>query len=653
MEGVGVVKFRALVIPIVVMGMALFSVPAVSAAAPTLTRSAVLQELNSQSVPFHLVKVVTVSAGRDQTLTVAEGATADTPPLCRFFFWHDTTYVGQIEGVYTRISAWTRNRITLKFGDVPTSPNGYVISYSWRNGHLAASARPPVQTFGSVASSPVPTLTALPSALTVTEVAQLTATGFSGPVTYQSTSADAHLSGNEVWADAPGTYLIVATSGGESASTEIDVVASQTTGISDTGNAIALAKTSIANGQTLSASLPVSAANVFWWLTGTSSELQYPLFGSDTSTIEESIPSYIPAGEYTLSAQVNALNGQPATYTAPVTITSAPGTMLVGEVTPYDVYNRQDMMPLFRQGFEGQGQTIVLFELSDVLASDIGQFDQDFGLPAVNLQVVAPYGDPGLTDAQGEATMDVEWAHAMAPDATIVVYEYSRLSVLLDGLGFTAVSAADNGYTAMSVSYGSPNIGPILSDTQLADAATKGLAIFASSGDHGQVGLLNHDWPSDYLYVVSVGGVEYDAGGTSYWYSGPDSAGVIWAGGYGQTFGIGPVWQQQLGFDSGRMTPDVSLLAKGALEVINGITDGGGGGTSLSSPMWAGVWCLAAQYYASVHGGERIPVPAGEAIYRVAANSSQTPAFQQTYQLQTGYGAPDVENLALDLSALY
>ncbi len=166
-----------------VASWSLVGIPVARGAAPALTRSAVLHELAAQAVRFDLRRVVTVSAGERQTLTVAEGTTAGMPPLCRFFFWHDATFVGQIEGWDARIASWRANRITLSFGDVPGSPQGYTISYSWRDGRLLSSARPPVQAPPNVVTvTSAPTLRASPSFLAVGQTAVLSATGFAGPV---------------------------------------------------------------------------------------------------------------------------------------------------------------------------------------------------------------------------------------------------------------------------------------------------------------------------------------------------------------------------------------------------------------------------------------------------------------------------------------
>ena len=659
-------NIRVLLAAIVSASVVCWSVPAASAAAPSLTRSAVLQKLNSQIVKFNLLKVATVSAGYHQTLTVAEGATSDASPLYRFFFWHDATFVGEIEGWDARIAAWSPNRITLRFGDVPGTPGGYFISYSWRNGRLTASARPPVQS----QPTPVvlsPTLSVSPSVLAVDERAQLTPSGFAGPVTYKPYSSDVFLSGNEVWADAPGYYVIAAISGNEMAFADITVQAplstpqppsppeqpSSPTVSTTPSSGMTVTTPTVSQGGTLEASVPATSGDVFWWLTDEVTGRQYPLFGSATSSLNETLPGMIPPGNYSLSAQVNVPGLTAATYTAQVTITIGSDISIFPGVTPYDIYNWQNMIPLFRQGIEGQGETIALFELSDVASSDVQQFDLEMGLPPANIVTHTPYGDPGITSAVDEADVDAEWAHAVAPDATIVVYAFSQLTQMFGGLPGATLASLHDGDAALSISYGEPNVNPahLATDVVFTDAAEQGLAVFASSGDQGQAALVNMDWPSTDADVVSVGGVQYDdQGNPSYWYSGYDQSGELWAGAYGKTLGIAPSWQAALGFGSERMIPDVSDLAWNASLVADG-GEGTAEGTSIASPMWAATWALVTELYQQDHGGARLAMPAGHVIYDVAS-SALLPAFGQSYDARMGFGPPNVTNLAEDIAAL-
>jgi subtilase family serine protease len=102
-------------------------------------------------------------------------------------------------------------------------------------------------------------------------------------------------------------------------------------------------------------------------------------------------------------------------------------------LSPAQVWAAYDLGPLLREGIDGKGQTIVVVEPfgSPTIRHDLAVFDQRFGLPAAPvLRVIQPAGAvpryrPTETraSAAGETTLDVEWAHAMAPGANIVLVE--------------------------------------------------------------------------------------------------------------------------------------------------------------------------------------------------------------------------------------
>jgi subtilase family serine protease len=92
------------------------------------------------------------------------------------------------------------------------------------------------------------------------------------------------------------------------------------------------------------------------------------------------------------------------------------------------------MLPLYRQGLTGKGKTILIVDSfgSPTIQDDLKVFDQQFGLPdPPSLKVIQPAGqvppfDPTNSDMTGwatETTLDVEYAHAMAPGANIVLAE--------------------------------------------------------------------------------------------------------------------------------------------------------------------------------------------------------------------------------------
>ena len=78
----------------------------------------------------------------------------------------------------------------------------------------------------------------------------------------------------------------------------------------------------------------------------------------------------------------------------------------------------------------GSGQTIAIVDAysDSSIASDLAVFDSQFGLPAANLTVVNQNGSSPRSvtadpDWDVEISLDVEWAHAVAPGANILLVE--------------------------------------------------------------------------------------------------------------------------------------------------------------------------------------------------------------------------------------
>ena len=98
--------------------------------------------------------------------------------------------------------------------------------------------------------------------------------------------------------------------------------------------------------------------------------------------------------------------------------------------TPHQFQVAYGVDTLLKQGFTGKGQTVVDIVSfgSPTLQQDMNVFDQQFGLPPIQLQIIAPLGtkpfDPSSKDMNGwagETTLDVQIIHAIAPGANIVV----------------------------------------------------------------------------------------------------------------------------------------------------------------------------------------------------------------------------------------
>ena len=100
---------------------------------------------------------------------------------------------------------------------------------------------------------------------------------------------------------------------------------------------------------------------------------------------------------------------------------------------PGQIQQAYDLAPLFNQGITGTGQTIIIVDSfgSPTIARDLKTFDDTFDLPAPpSLTVIQPAGpvapykpNPTREGWAGETTLDVEYAHTMAPGANILLVE--------------------------------------------------------------------------------------------------------------------------------------------------------------------------------------------------------------------------------------
>jgi subtilase family serine protease len=318
--------------------------------------------------------------------------------------------------------------------------------------------------------------------------------------------------------------------------------------------------------------------------------------------------------------------------------------------------------PLLQQGITGKGQTVIdiVSYGSPSLQQDVAGFDQQFGLPAANIQVLNPIGtvpfdanNMEMTGWAGETELDVEIIHAIAPDAKIVV-----LTSPVDETEGTAglpqfrqlLQYALNNHlgSIVSQSWGASEIS--LNDTagkaEIAQwdaiyhqsTTQQGITYFASSGDLGAADYTDVQqdpattrtvsFPADDQWVTSVGGTSLTTDGTSFretvWNSGSGGSN----GGF-SVFTAEPGYQQGVAknspypFNNQRGIPDVAADASPAtgLDVDIGGQFQGGGGTSASAPMWAGMMALANQL-----AGHNLGF-INPALYQIAASSNYARDF--------------------------
>lgn len=166
-------------------------------------------------------------------------------------------------------------------------------------------------------------------------------------------------------------------------------------------------------------------------------------------------------------------------------------------IAPYDLATIYNIKPLWDEGIDGTGETIAIVSDSDIKTADIDYFRSTFGLPAKKLNVIYDGPNPGLLSGadgespdEGEADLDVEWAGAVAPNATIdlVVAPTTNTS---NGIVDAAIYILNNNLAPiMSVSYGACELALGTSGNQLftemwEQAAAQGITVAVASGDSG------------------------------------------------------------------------------------------------------------------------------------------------------------------------
>jgi len=309
---------------------------------------------------------------------------------------------------------------------------------------------------------------------------------------------------------------------------------------------------------------------------------------------------------------------------------------------------------LFSRGVDGRGQTIIIVDSfgSPTIASDLATFDSTFGLPAPpSLRILQPAGrvpryDPtngDMVNWAGETTLDVEYAHAVAPGASIVLLE-TPVSETEGTTGFPQIVQAEEyaidrhmggvisqSFSATEQTFATKRSLLALRGAYL-DAFAHGVTVLAASGDSGaaDVGLDEStyylfpvtSWPDSDPLVTGVGGTQLtlDSQGNR---TSPD---VVWndtysvptnqfifgdngpnplAGGGGLSVIFSrPFYQDFVRNVVGnqRGVPDISMSAacNGAVDVYQSFGGEPAGwyptcGTSEATPLFAGIVSLADQ----------------------------------------------------------
>ncbi len=309
----------------------------------------------------------------------------------------------------------------------------------------------------------------------------------------------------------------------------------------------------------------------------------------------------------------------------------------------------------------GAGETIAIIEAyhDPTLVSDLATFDQTYKLPAIAPTVVNLAGAKTNPGWALEESLDIEWAHAIAPAANIVVVEAKSQTrqALLAAVDTARYMPQVN---VVSMSWGFNEV-PYQSTYHFATPpGHTGITFIAASGDNGLAGGTN--WPAVVPGVLSVGGTSLvvdDSGKYQYetaWY---DSG-----GGYSR-YEKEPSYQRVIQATGKRSTPDVAFDGdpNTGVEVYEtSLYNGQGswsivGGTSLGTPAWAAILAIvdqgrAVQGKGSLDGASQtLPM-----LYSLPANAfnavSGSPRTEVSgANLSTGLGSPNGPVLVADLVA--
>ena len=311
-------------------------------------------------------------------------------------------------------------------------------------------------------------------------------------------------------------------------------------------------------------------------------------------------------------------------------------------LSPDDYGTIYNIKALWNAGFDGTGQKIVIAGQTRVALADIQAFRAKFQLPASDPQLllVPNTQDPGTVKGDlGEADLDLEWAGATAPQATLVyVYSYN----VMDAVQY---AIDQNLAPVLSVSYGLCEPLSLRSDmltmqSWARQANAQGMTWMNAVGDSGGADCLSGtssngaglavDSPADTPEVTGVGGSTFREGSSQYWNATNNANGgsvlsyipeTVWndstpgnpgaGGGGASTVFAQPTWQTGLGVpnNGARNVPDIALAASPDHDGYMVYTGGQlavFGGTSCGAPSFAGIAALLNHYLVST-GAQTVP----------------------------------------------
>jgi subtilase family serine protease len=371
--------------------------------------------------------------------------------------------------------------------------------------------------------------------------------------------------------------------------------------------------------------------------------------------------------------------------------------------SPQEIRHAYGVDRLLRRGYDGKGETIVIVDSfgSPTIASDLKHFDAGYGLPAPpSFKILAPLGSrPGQLAWAGETTLDVEWAHAMAPDAGIVLMT-SPVNETEGVQGMPQFNALEN-YAldhhlgqVISQSWGATENTLFTSagrhvlqrfQATYTRAAAMHVTVLASTGDSGSSNPRRNgtlypfptvNFPASSPLVTAVGGTSLHASTSGVYRSETvwNSDGGATGGGISQAFAE-PLYQRflpaqdQALLGGHRGIPDISWNADPSTSILVYLSFLGPqragyysiGGTSEGAPDWAGLVAdldqLAGHPIGLLNPYLYALGAAGVGYHDITVGnnaSNGVPGYSATpgWDAATGWGSPDLGQLIPDIAFL-
>ena len=329
----------------------------------------------------------------------------------------------------------------------------------------------------------------------------------------------------------------------------------------------------------------------------------------------------------------------------PIHVSAATGKHPSG-VTPDEI---KSLYHLPKSG--GQGTIAIIGAYDDPsIEADLADFDKEFKLPACTIKNgcfekrMMSSKESSSTNWAYEATLDVEWAHAIAPTAKILLVEAATPS----GANFIKAidyAAGRPDVVAISMSWGGKEFPEEVSlDSHF--KSVSGAVFFASSGDNGS----GVSWPAASVNVVGVGGTSLAINT-----DGSLKSETAWQGSGGGVSAYEKMPPFQIGYDipkaiGMRAIPDVAynadpssgypIVRKGVWRTV--------GGTSAGAPQWAAIAALGSgasntQFYA-----DKSSISSGTYFYDVISGKNGACGYlctaRKRYDYVTGLGSPRTVN---------